>query len=228
MSMHFAPQWIKPIKPTGTSVTPTAESPNLSKAPASAQVPFPALSNSGASHSTVPSSSGLSYSRATHTPTTAGFPTDSSYFPYDESNGSRINGEMSHPFRYSRDHILGLWDEQKVSKMPIELVDMLEGGGVLASRDVVRPNGLRELSDIEKKVSFTIGLYRTSADLLAVIDFCSSAKSDSSSSGECSSQRSSNRRRPSFEEDNRRYSYRREGGYAGPNWRNCFPRLWNR
>lgn len=153
MSMHFAPQWIKPIKPSGTSVTPTAESPNQSKAPASAQVPFPALSSSGASHPTVPANSGLSYSRATHTPTTPGFPTDSSYFPYTEPNGSGANGELSHPFRYSRDQILGLWDEQKVRKMPIELVDMLEGGGVLASRDVVRPNGLRELTDIEKKVS---------------------------------------------------------------------------
>jgi PERQ amino acid-rich with GYF domain-containing protein len=92
----------------------------------------------------------LSYSRATHTPTTPGFPADSSYFPYTEPNG-HANGNP-HPFRYSREQMLGLWDEEKVRNTPIELVDMLENGGVLVSKTVVRPIGLREPTENEKKV----------------------------------------------------------------------------
>lgn len=153
--MHFAPQWVKPIKPSGTAITPTAESPTTLKPATNIahNIPFPALSSNGTAHA--PNSTanpGLSYSRATHTPTTPGFPTDSSYFPYTEPNG---HGEKPHPFRYSREQILGLWDEEKVRDTPIELVD-LGDGGVLVSKTVIRPIGLRELTDQEKKVRFSM------------------------------------------------------------------------
>ena len=160
MSIHFAPQWVKPIKPTGASITPTAEHPSTlpkSAGSGAAQHPFPALSSGGGHHH--PSSQqstanpALSYSRATHTPTTPGFPADSSYFPYTAEPNGTGHGEVRHPFRYSREQILALWDEEKVKETPIELVDMLDGQGVLLAQGVVRPNGLRELSDIEKKVS---------------------------------------------------------------------------
>lgn len=49
--------------------------------------------------------------------------------------------------------MLGLWDEEKVRNTPIELVDMLENGGVLVSKSVIRPIGLRDLNETERKVS---------------------------------------------------------------------------
>lgn len=57
-----------------------------------------------------------------------------------------------HPFRYSRDQILALWDEDKVRETPIELVEMSEGGGVMVSKGAARPVGLRDMTDMEKKV----------------------------------------------------------------------------
>lgn len=170
MSIHFAPQWVKPIKPSGAGSTPTTEHPvEPPKSASAAQHPFPALSSSGGgNHHQVHQSNtnpAMSYSRVTHTPTTPGFPSDSSYFPYTESNGTG-HAEVPHPFRYSREQILALWDEDKVRETPIELADMMPGGGVLLSQGVIRPNGLRELSDVEKKVSSLrrIGLAGHSAD----------------------------------------------------------------
>jgi hypothetical protein len=133
-------------------VTPTAESPSMPKSATNIahNVPFPALSSNGAAHPSVPANSGLSYSRVTHTPTTPGFPADSSYFPYTEPNGHGQDAKP-HPFRYSREQILGLWDEEKVRETPIELVD-LGDGGILVSKAVVRPIGLRDLTEQERKV----------------------------------------------------------------------------
>lgn len=88
----------------------------------------------------------MSYSRATHahpqSPTA-----DASYFPPQGENGT------GHPFRYSREQILGLYDEDKVRDVPIELRELLEQGGVLVSKQPVKPIGLRELTEVEKKVS---------------------------------------------------------------------------
>lgn len=61
-----------------------------------------------------------------------------------------------HPFRYSREQILSLFDESKFKERPIELVEMAEGGGVLVSQSVNRPVGMRDLTDAEKKVRFNL------------------------------------------------------------------------
>ncbi|WVQ63939.1 uncharacterized protein L199_002096 [Kwoniella botswanensis] len=174
MSIHFAPQWVKPIKPSGTFLTPTTEQPaslktNSSHSSTAPNVSFPALSQSqrGAPGGVTSPSSGqapnntqpLSYSRVTHTPLSPNFPSDASYFPYQEPNGNvnGVNGDnaTSHPFRYGRDQILNLFDENKFKERPIELVEMAEGGGVLVSKSVNRPIGLRDLTEIEKKLLAT-------------------------------------------------------------------------
>ncbi|WWC91225.1 uncharacterized protein L201_006167 [Kwoniella dendrophila CBS 6074] len=168
MSIHFAPQWVKSIKPSGTSLTPTTEHPvsslhqktNSNSIPNN-NVPFPALSQNqrvgvNSPTTTTAPNQPLSYSRVTHTPQSPNFPNDASYFPYQEPNntlnggGPKENG-TSHPFRYSREQILNLFDENKFKERPIELVEMAEGG-VLVSKAVNRPIGLRDLSDIEKKL----------------------------------------------------------------------------
>lgn len=94
----------------------------------------------------------MTYSRVTHTPLSPGFPADGSYFP---SSDGGVNGgdTRPHPFRYSRDQILALWEEDKVKDTPFELAEMLESGGVLVSKSVTKPIGLRELSETEKKAS---------------------------------------------------------------------------
>nr|XP_019048049.1 hypothetical protein I302_04671 [Kwoniella bestiolae CBS 10118]OCF26979.1 hypothetical protein I302_04671 [Kwoniella bestiolae CBS 10118] len=174
MSIHFAPQWVKPIKPSGTSLTPTSENPislknassHSNTAPSNPNASFPALSHpqragvispttGQAPHNSQP----LSYSRVTHTPLSPSFPNEPSYFPYQEPNGNTngVNGDgsTSHPFRYGRDQILNLFDEIKFKERPIELVEMAEGGGVLVSKSVNKPIGLRDLSEIEKKLLAT-------------------------------------------------------------------------
>ncbi|OCF39763.1 hypothetical protein I317_06425 [Kwoniella heveanensis CBS 569] len=190
MSIHFAPQWVKPIKPSGTSLTPTTETPSnlafgsaasavAAGAPASAggfrtsshsavapsgpAVPFPALSGGGRASPTTNTNTAsagnnnppLSYSRVTHTPLSPNFPQDASYFPYTEPNINQQNTENgAHPFRYSRDQILALFDESKFKDRPIELVELAEGG-VLVAKSVNKPVGLRDLSEVEKKLLAT-------------------------------------------------------------------------
>jgi PERQ amino acid-rich with GYF domain-containing protein len=152
MSMHFAPQWVKPIKPTGTVTNQGHDTAMPGKQPTTptSNVPFPALSHSS---NTTPASGinpPMSYSRAIHTPQSPSFPNDGPYFPEE---GGKDGDPNPHPFRYSRDQILALWDEEKVKNTPIELAEMLDNGGVLVSKVVNKPIGLREMSDIEKKVS---------------------------------------------------------------------------
>jgi len=167
MSMHFAPQWVKPIKPAGSSATtpnateiqPSALNPHpVKQAPSQPQVPFPALTPSDrpspVSATTAGSMAQRSYSRATHTPASPSYPTDGSYFPTDD-NGTSPN---PHPFRYSREQILGLYDEDKFKSTPIELVELLEQKSVLVSPHINRPIAMRELTDTEKKVSPFISL----------------------------------------------------------------------
>jgi PERQ amino acid-rich with GYF domain-containing protein len=163
--MHFAPQWVKPIKPTGSSATtpnsteiqPSALNPHpVKQAQAQPQVPFPALTPSNQPPPLSATTGGgmghMSYSRATHTPASPSFPTDGSYFPTDD-NGASLN---PHPFRYSREQILGLYDEDKFKSTPIELVELLEQGSVLVSPHINRPIAMRELTDAEKKASDTL------------------------------------------------------------------------
>lgn len=151
MSMHFAPQWAKPIKPSGsTTTTPTTEVP-LRKSTTSS--PFPALSaNPPSASPTTATHPTLSYSRVTHTPSSPNVATEG-YFPNQDLNGGEVN---AHPFRYSREQILGLFDESKFKERPIELVEMAEGGGVLVSLSLNRPVGMRDLTDAEKKVRFNL------------------------------------------------------------------------
>jgi PERQ amino acid-rich with GYF domain-containing protein len=96
----------------------------------------------------------MSYSRATHTPASPSFPTDGSYFPTDD-NGASPN---PHPFRYSREQILGLYDEEKFKTTPIELVELLEQGSVLVSPHINRPIAMRDLTEAEKKASHPLNL----------------------------------------------------------------------
>lgn len=158
MSMHFAPQWVKPIKPTGSALAASGDSAlgqslKTSAAPAS---PFPALGQPRSGSPNAPASSNppLSYSRVTHTPASPSFSGDG-YFPYagDGQNGGA--DPSPHPFRYSRDQILAIWDAEKYKERPIELMQMAEteNGAVLVSKAIVNPVGLRELSDTEKRVS---------------------------------------------------------------------------
>lgn len=171
--MHFAPQWVKPIKPTGSSATtptateiqPSALNPHpVKQAPAQPQVPFPALNPSNQPPPLSATTGGgmghMSYSRATHTPASPSFPTDGSYFPTDD-NGASPN---PHPFRYSREQILGLYDEEKFKTTPIEFVDLLEQGSVLVSSHINRPIAMRELTDIEKKASHSYRYYKEGTD----------------------------------------------------------------
>ena len=75
---------------------------------------------------------------------------DSSYFAYAEGEA---NATVNlHPFRYSREQILALWDDDQVKETPIELMEMLATGGELVSKSVARPVGLRDLTEVEKKV----------------------------------------------------------------------------
>ena len=165
MSMHFVPQWVKPIKPTGTSqaTTPTAlnggvggdlASPSSLTGSKPSQ-PFPALTGCGwgtnggrgsPTTATAPNPA-LSYSRATYAPQSPGV-ADTSYFPDQD-----VNPGNPHPFRYSRDQILGLYDENKFKDVPMELLDLLDQNGILVSKLPVKPVGLRELTEGEKKVS---------------------------------------------------------------------------
>lgn len=122
----------------------------------STNTPFPALSSSTTNSPAAFASAGglpnppMSYSRATHTPASPGFPTDGSYFPTsDGMNGSAPN---PHPFRYTREQILGLYDEEKVKNTPIEFIELLDRGLAVIAPQANRPVGARELSDGEKKV----------------------------------------------------------------------------
>ncbi|WOO84946.1 GYF domain-containing protein mpd2 [Vanrija pseudolonga] len=156
MSMHFAPQWAKPVKPTGSSLASNTEAPLQQRSTATAAAPaspFPALGQPRAASPTtaVTSNPPLSYSRVTHTPASPSYAGEG-YFPYagDAPNGG---GDGGPPFRYSREQILAVWDEDKFKDRPIELVKMAESGGVLVSKDIVKPQGLRELSELEKRVT---------------------------------------------------------------------------
>jgi PERQ amino acid-rich with GYF domain-containing protein len=165
MSMHFVPQWVKPIKPTGSTqaTTPTALNGGIGSggdlaSPSSLtgskpSQPFPALGGGGANGgraspttATAPNPA-LSYSRATYTPQSPNV-ADTSYFPDQDHNPGN-----PHPFRYSRDQILGLYDENKFKDVPMELLDLLDQNGILVSKQPVKPVGLRELTEGEKKVS---------------------------------------------------------------------------
>lgn len=163
--MHFAPQWVKPIKPTGSALTPTSEVPpqhhhhhhhHSKVAPSSS--PFPALGqprsgspNAATAHVNPPP---LSYSRVTHTQASPSMGGDG-YFPYN-GDGNGDADPSPFPFRYSREQILAVWDEDKFKERPIELLQLAESGAVLVSKNVVKPVGLRDLTDLEKKVSVTV------------------------------------------------------------------------
>jgi len=159
--MHFAPQWAKPIKPAGTSFTSNPDPSHVSLKSLTnhlnnnSSIPFPALSQGQISASpvitTTPKEPSLSYSRATHTAVAPNSPAETSY-----QNGDLTgNGESNpYPFRYSREQILALWDEDKVKETPIELAGMLDSGGVHVSKKVAKPVGLRDLAEVEKKVCF--------------------------------------------------------------------------
>ncbi len=93
---------------------------------------------------------GMSYSRATHTPLSPNNPGESSYFPYTEGGASNGLG-----FKYTREQMLALWEEDKVKELPIELVQLLSDGRVLVSKNVQKPVGLREQTEVEKKLLAT-------------------------------------------------------------------------
>lgn len=152
--MHFAPQWVKPIKPTGPAATsgdvplPSARQTHQS----TPSHPFPALNpgrSSSPSTATTPSNPALSYSKITHSqsPQSPSFPSDGGRSASYSENGN------AHPFRYPKDQIYGLWDAEKVKEVPIELAGLMEHAALLVSTEVVKPIGMRDLNDIEKKVS---------------------------------------------------------------------------
>lgn len=149
--MHFAPQWVKPIKPTGSAITPTSEAPPQHPKIAPSSSPFPALGQPRSGSPTTilsPANPPLSYSRVTHTPASPSMPGDG-YFPYPDGNGEADPSPF--PFRYSREQILAVWDEDKFKERPIDLLTLSES--VIVSPTVVKPVGLRDLSELEKKVS---------------------------------------------------------------------------
>jgi PERQ amino acid-rich with GYF domain-containing protein len=88
----------------------------------------------------------LSYSRVTHKPAS---PTPEYYY----AEGGADASPSPYPFRYSREEILAVWDEDKVRERPIELLQLADSGAVIVSQSVVKPVGLRDLSELEKKVS---------------------------------------------------------------------------
>lgn len=161
--MHFAPQWVKPIKPTGSALTPTAEAPPLAQqkvAPAAIpSSPFPALGQPRSGSPNHGNNGGqnqpLSYSRVTHTPASPSYGGEG-YFPYAGGDAQNGNSDPSpFPFRYSREQILAVWDEDKFKERPIELMQIGENGAVIVSKEVTKPVGLRELTELEKKVRRT-------------------------------------------------------------------------
>lgn len=163
MSMHFAPQWVKPIKPTGSTLgnggNDSQQQPQQSKTSAASVLsnsPFPALGQPRSGSPNAASIPPLSYSRATHTQTSPSTQGDN-YYPYageGQNGGAEPN---PFPFRYSREQILAIWDESKVKERPIELMKMAEseGGSVLVSKGLVRPVGLRDLTENEKRILST-------------------------------------------------------------------------
>jgi hypothetical protein len=141
MSMHFAPQWLKqPIKPSGGTATapaPASSKPSATQVPAPAN-PFPALGPRPAS----PYNS-ISYSHITH-------PTSSSPPPASPLEASANGG--AHPFRYSRQEILSLFDASKFSAPPIELSHLASSQAVIYSENAVNPIGLRDVNEVEKRL----------------------------------------------------------------------------
>jgi PERQ amino acid-rich with GYF domain-containing protein len=93
----------------------------------------------------------LSYSRITNNPILPSFPPENGYYT-GQTDGVEGGGK---PFQYTPEQIFALYDEEKVRERPIELVDLAENGGALVSKSVVRPVGMRDLTEIEKKVSFS-------------------------------------------------------------------------
>lgn len=176
--MHFAPQWVKPIKPAGPALTPTTETPPLAHhkvAPAAIpSSPFPALGQPRSGSPNHGSNGGqnqpLSYSRVTHTPASPSFGGEG-YFPYSGADSQNGAGDPSpYPFRYSREQILAVWDEDKFKERPIELMQIAENGAVIVSKDVTKPVGLRELSELEKKVSDGVCAFeRRVADMMQLL-----------------------------------------------------------
>lgn len=108
------------------------------------------------------------------------FPRDGSYFPSGDHTAQ--NGHP-HPFRYSKEAMLALWSEEKVKERPIELADLGAGAEVMVSKGLVKPVGLRELSDAEKKVRAIKSRFGQALTLVSLASryFCSSAKPYSSS-----------------------------------------------
>lgn len=148
--MHFAPQWVKPIKPTGPAAsTGDVPPPSARGHQSTPSHPFPALNpGRSSSPSTVNHNPALSYSKITHaqSPQSPGFPSDGSG---PATNGENGNG---HPFRYSKEYMISLWNPDKVKEVPIELAGLMETAALLVSNEVVKPIGMRDLGEIEKKV----------------------------------------------------------------------------
>ena len=156
--MHFAPQWVKPIKPTGPATPQNGDvpPPSARQAQATTSHPFPALNpgrSSSPSTATGPSNPALSYSKITHSHSQS---TQSPNF--SSENGFQSYGENgnTHPFRYTTEQILALWNPDRVKEVPIELAELMEHGSVLVSKEAVKPIGLRDLSEVEKKVSLAL------------------------------------------------------------------------
>lgn len=161
--MHFAPQWVKPMK-TAAALNSGDAAPQSTRQThqSTPSHPFPALNPGRASPSIVPAPSNpaMSYSKITNaqSPQSPSFPADNAAQAQEQNGNTR-------PFRYSRDFIIGLWDEVKVKEVPIELAELMEHGGVLVSKEVVKPIGMRDLSEVEKKVRLLFFTKGRCADL---------------------------------------------------------------
>ncbi len=57
------------------------------------------------------------------------------------------------PFRYSKEAMLALYDSAAVKNRPLELMELVEGGGVVLSEKPNVPFGLTEWNEEDKKVS---------------------------------------------------------------------------
>lgn len=63
--------------------------------------------------------------------------------------------DAAHPFRYSKEYMLGLWQENKDRELPIEF----ERWEVIFRPEAGMPSGLKDLDEVERRVRFHSALF---------------------------------------------------------------------
>lgn len=132
--MHFGPSWMQNSS--------RAKSYSKQTAPASA-------GGDDASNGAAPHPSALSYSSVIREQAAL-----ANGLPVQDQPGF---ADAAHPFRYSKEYMLGLWSDNKDRELPIEF----ERWEVIFRPDGGMPAGLKDMDEVEKRVcsgSWSAGL----------------------------------------------------------------------